>query len=80
MSCSVVNRPTSTTAMPCRWVQSSSSAYPIQVLNASGTQVGHIPRNVAKELAPLMDTNLITVEGRMIGQNTDGRHHYKLAM
>jgi len=50
------------------------------VLNASGTQVGHIPRLVAAQLAPLMDAGVITVEGRMITGNMDRRKHYKLAM
>ncbi|CAK9786233.1 unnamed protein product [Cutaneotrichosporon oleaginosum] len=52
----------------------------VQVLNASGVQVGHIPRGVAARIAPLMDGRLITVEGRMIGQNLDGSHRYKLPM
>lgn len=37
----------------------------IQVKNIGGTQVGHIPRNVASKLAPLMDNGFITVEGVM---------------
>ncbi|WWC70170.1 uncharacterized protein I206_104118 [Kwoniella pini CBS 10737] len=52
----------------------------VQVINASGTQVGHIPRAVAGRLAELMDHSLISVEGRMIGQNLDGAKHYKLGM
>jgi SWI/SNF-related matrix-associated actin-dependent regulator of chromatin subfamily A3 len=35
----------------------------IQVMNISGAQVGHIPRNIALKLAPLMDRNLVSVEG-----------------
>ena len=35
----------------------------IQVLNISGTQVGHIPRNISSRLAPLIDRNQVTVEG-----------------
>ncbi|RSH83079.1 uncharacterized protein EHS24_006736 [Apiotrichum porosum] len=50
----------------------------VQVINAAGTQVGHIPRAVAGRLAPLMDANLLTVEGRMIGQNVDRKMRYKL--
>jgi SWI/SNF-related matrix-associated actin-dependent regulator of chromatin subfamily A3 len=42
--------------------------------------VGHIPRAVAGRLAALMDTRLITVEGRMIGQNIDRAMHYKLGL
>ncbi|KZT00465.1 uncharacterized protein LAESUDRAFT_553779 [Laetiporus sulphureus 93-53] len=37
----------------------------IQVKNIGGTQVGHVPRNAAAKLAPLMDRNLVTVEGVM---------------
>lgn len=51
-----------------------------QVLNANNTQVGHIPRQVVAKLAALMDTRLITVEGRMIGQNLDRAMHYKLGL
>lgn len=42
--------------------------------------MGHIPRQVAARLAPLMDGKLITVEGRMVGQNMDGAKRYKLPM
>ncbi|KAK9664442.1 hypothetical protein RND81_14G042300 [Saponaria officinalis] len=35
----------------------------IKVLNTRGFQVGHIERNVAKVIAPLMDTQMIIVEG-----------------
>ncbi|KAL1411453.1 hypothetical protein Q8F55_002409 [Vanrija albida] len=52
----------------------------VQVINATGQQVGHVPRAVAAKIAPLMDHNLITVEGRMIGQNLDRSMHYKLKM
>lgn len=38
----------------------------IQVLNISKTQVGHIPRNIASKLAPLIDRNLVTVEGNYV--------------
>ena len=37
----------------------------IQVKNISNVQIGHIPRNVASKLAPLMDRGIITVEGVM---------------
>lgn len=50
------------------------------MLNANNIQVGHIPRAVAGKLAALMDTRLITVEGRVIGQNIDRAMHYKLGM
>lgn len=52
----------------------------MQVLNANNIQVGHIPKAVAGRLAALMDTRLIFVEGRMIGQNIDRAMHYKLGM
>lgn len=52
----------------------------IQVVNAGGSQVGHIPRAVAANLATLMDRNQISVEGRMIGQNLDGAKHFKLPL
>ncbi|WWC89156.1 uncharacterized protein L201_004074 [Kwoniella dendrophila CBS 6074] len=52
----------------------------VQVINASGNQVGHIPRAVAGKLAELMDHALISVEGRMVGQNLDGAKHYKMGM
>ena len=50
------------------------------MVNAGGTQVGHIPRQVAEGLARLLDGHVITVEGRMVGQNLDGAKHYKLGM
>ncbi|KGB78750.3 hypothetical protein CNBG_4588 [Cryptococcus deuterogattii R265] len=52
----------------------------VQVINAGGSQVGHIPRAVAANLATLMDRNQISVEGRMVGQNLDGAKHFKLAL
>ncbi|KAI9067101.1 hypothetical protein FKP32DRAFT_1588914 [Trametes sanguinea] len=51
----------------------------IQVKNIGGTQVGHIPRNVAAKLAPLMDNGLITVEGMMHEGNLSG-FQYSLSM
>ncbi|KAI0334969.1 hypothetical protein GY45DRAFT_967409 [Cubamyces sp. BRFM 1775] len=51
----------------------------IQVKNIGGTQVGHIPRNVAAKLAPLMDAGLITVEGVMHEGNLSG-FAYSLSM
>ncbi|PCH43964.1 hypothetical protein WOLCODRAFT_133049 [Wolfiporia cocos MD-104 SS10] len=44
----------------------------IQVKNIGGTQVGHVPRNVAAKLAPLMDKSLVTVEGVMHEGNLIG--------
>ncbi|KAI0743822.1 SNF2 family N-terminal domain-containing protein [Daedaleopsis nitida] len=51
----------------------------IQVKNIGGTQVGHLPRNVAVKLAPLMDSKMITVEGVMHDGNLNG-FSYALAM
>lgn len=50
------------------------------MLNAAGDQVGHVPRTTAARVAPLMDAGVITVEGRMIGQNLDRKHRFKLPM
>ncbi|GJJ06235.1 hypothetical protein Clacol_000425 [Clathrus columnatus] len=52
----------------------------IQVLNISGLQVGHIPRNIAEKLAPLIDSNQIAVEGVMQEGNIVGRKQYALGM
>lgn len=49
-------------------------------MNASGVQVGHIPRAVASKLADFMDEGLITVEGMMIGQNLDMAKHFQLGI
>ena len=37
----------------------------IAVQNIGRTQVGHIPRQIAAKLAPIIDAGLITVEGTM---------------
>jgi hypothetical protein len=37
----------------------------IAVQNIGRMQVGHIPRDMASKLAPLIDSNLITLEGTM---------------
>lgn len=42
--------------------------------------MGHIPRAVAGQMAWMMDEKLITVEGRMVGQNLDGAKHFKLGV
>ena len=55
-------------------------AHIVQVINQAGTQVGHIPRAVASKLAHMMDGHLISVEGRMVGQNLDRAKHFKLAI
>ncbi|KAH9942327.1 SNF2 family N-terminal domain-containing protein [Epithele typhae] len=49
------------TPKPCHHFSSNA----IQVKNIGGVQVGHVPRNVASKLAPLMDSGLVTVEGVM---------------
>jgi SWI/SNF-related matrix-associated actin-dependent regulator of chromatin subfamily A3 len=58
----------------------SDGAQHVKVVNAGGTQVGHIPRAVAAKVAPYMDAGRITLEGRMIGQNLDMAKHFKLGM
>jgi SWI/SNF-related matrix-associated actin-dependent regulator of chromatin subfamily A3 len=35
------------------------------------TQVGHIPRDIASKLAPLLDRKLVTVEGVMLEGNCE---------
>ncbi|KAF8527760.1 SNF2 family N-terminal domain-containing protein [Gautieria morchelliformis] len=51
----------------------------LQVMNISGTQVGHIPRNIALKLAPLMDRNLVTVEG-VIHEGNLNRFEYSISI
>ncbi|KIJ68013.1 hypothetical protein HYDPIDRAFT_107592 [Hydnomerulius pinastri MD-312] len=51
----------------------------IQVKNIGGIQVGHIPRNVAAKLSPLLDQKLVTVEGVMHEGNLSG-FSYSLSM
>ncbi|KZT19055.1 hypothetical protein NEOLEDRAFT_1142558 [Neolentinus lepideus HHB14362 ss-1] len=51
----------------------------IQVKNISGIQVGHIPRQTAASLAPLLDEGLVTVEGVMRDGNLSG-FSYSLSM
>ncbi|KAG8213634.1 snf2 family protein [Butyriboletus roseoflavus] len=51
----------------------------IQVKNIGGAQVGHIPRNVASKLAPILDQRLVTVEGVMHEGNLSG-FNYSLSM
>lgn len=41
-------------------------------MNMSGVQVGHIPKTVAARLAPMMDRQLVTVEGEMVQGNLYG--------
>ena len=43
----------------------------IAVQNIGRTQVGHIPRQTAAKLAPLIDSGLITVEGTMNDGNCE---------
>ncbi|KDQ18333.1 hypothetical protein BOTBODRAFT_184989 [Botryobasidium botryosum FD-172 SS1] len=51
----------------------------IQVLNIARTQVGHIPRNIASQLAPLMDQELVVVEGT-IHEGNMGTFTYSMSM
>ncbi|KAI6026131.1 SNF2 family N-terminal domain-containing protein [Pisolithus microcarpus] len=41
----------------------------IKVVNIGGMQVGHIPRDVAAQAAPLLDKGLVSVEGVMLTGN-----------
>ncbi|CAE6425244.1 unnamed protein product [Rhizoctonia solani] len=47
----------------------------IQVMNIGMRQVGHIPRQVAANLAPLIDRGLILVEGTMNDGNLQGSQY-----
>ncbi|KAK2624421.1 hypothetical protein QTJ16_006371 [Diplocarpon rosae] len=40
----------------------------IRINNVQGTQIGHIPRNLASKLAPLMDARSIVLEGILAGE------------
>ncbi|KAI0049881.1 hypothetical protein FA95DRAFT_1588021 [Auriscalpium vulgare] len=44
----------------------------IQVINIGNTQVGHLPRDIALKLAPLMDQKKVTLEGTMRDGNLRG--------
>jgi SWI/SNF-related matrix-associated actin-dependent regulator of chromatin subfamily A3 len=52
----------------------------IQVLNISRVQVGHLPRNVALRLAPLLDRRLVTVDGVIRDGNMTNEKKYTLSM
>ncbi|OAX42534.1 hypothetical protein K503DRAFT_847742 [Rhizopogon vinicolor AM-OR11-026] len=51
----------------------------IKVMNIGGTQVGHIPRQTAAKLAPLLDRGAISLEGVMYEGNLSG-FNYSLSM
>ncbi|KAF8967874.1 SNF2 family N-terminal domain-containing protein [Flammula alnicola] len=51
----------------------------IQVKNISRVQVGHLPRNVASKLAPLLDRRVVTVEG-VINDGNIGSRGYTLSI
>ncbi|KAI0344734.1 hypothetical protein BDW22DRAFT_1354880 [Trametopsis cervina] len=51
----------------------------IKIENISRTQVGHINRNIAAKLAPLMDRKEVTVEGVVLEGNITG-FQYSLSM
>ncbi|KAF9565547.1 hypothetical protein CPC08DRAFT_815314 [Agrocybe pediades] len=51
----------------------------IQVKNISRIQVGHLPRNVAAKLAPLLDRQAVTVEG-VINDGNLGSKGYTLSI
>lgn len=47
----------------------------IAVKNIANSQIGHIPREVAGRMAPLMDRGLVTVEGVMHEGNRKCLHN-----
>ncbi|KAI6135693.1 SNF2 family N-terminal domain-containing protein [Pisolithus croceorrhizus] len=51
----------------------------IKVINIGGTQVGHIPRDIAAQVAPLLDKGLVSLEGVMLTGNLTG-FSYSLAL
>ncbi|KAF8200953.1 SNF2 family N-terminal domain-containing protein [Pholiota molesta] len=51
----------------------------IQIKNISRVQVGHLPRNVALKLAPLLDRRAVTVEG-VINDGNLGSRVYTLSI
>ncbi|KAJ3569860.1 hypothetical protein NP233_g4782 [Leucocoprinus birnbaumii] len=52
----------------------------IQVKNIGRVQVGHLPRNVAQKLAPLLDRNTVTVEGVINDGNLGRSAGYTLSL
>jgi SWI/SNF-related matrix-associated actin-dependent regulator of chromatin subfamily A3 len=40
----------------------------IRINNVHGTQIGHLPRNLAAKLAPYMDSRTLVVEGTLAGE------------
>ncbi|EIN11511.1 hypothetical protein PUNSTDRAFT_111629 [Punctularia strigosozonata HHB-11173 SS5] len=66
-----------------RLVREPSNKYDrnaIKVCNIAGAQIGHLPRQVAAKLAPLMDRNLVTVDGIMYDGNLSGGQQWSLSM
>lgn len=51
--------------LPCHFGYNEVERNAIQVMNIGGAQVGHIPKNVAAHLSPLLDRKLVTSEGVM---------------
>ncbi|KAG2126297.1 SNF2 family N-terminal domain-containing protein [Suillus clintonianus] len=51
----------------------------IEVQNIGGTKVGHVPKQTAAKLAPLLDRGMITIEGVMHEGNLSG-FSYSLSM
>jgi len=43
----------------------------IKVINISGMQVGHIPKDIAAKIALLIDRKLVTIEGTMLSGNCE---------
>lgn len=49
-------------------------------MNMGNTMVGHLKREVVAKLAPLIDSDLVAVEGVMDGGNMNGVLSYTLPM
>ncbi|KAF9451964.1 hypothetical protein P691DRAFT_772701 [Macrolepiota fuliginosa MF-IS2] len=60
--------------------QNSYDPNAIQVKNIGQVQVGHVPRNVAAKLAPLLDRKIVTVEGVITDGNLGRSKGYTLSM
>ncbi|KAH8828492.1 SNF2 family N-terminal domain-containing protein [Flagelloscypha sp. PMI_526] len=66
-----------------RLVREPSNPYDrnaIQVKNIGNVQVGHLAKNFAAALAPLMDQQVATVEGVVNAGNLRGGNHYELPL
>ena len=50
------------------------------MIHSGGTQVGHLPRNVVSNLAPLLDARRVTIEGVMLDGNRTSFRTMSLAL